>query len=83
MAPYDIPKVDVMYVINEPTYVYGYIEQPDGTYIFNPATSVQSDWGSNAFEPIYKGIMSLYAAYSRNTSLRDWSLILNKEGILG
>lgn len=82
VAPYDIPKVDVMYTVNEPTYRYGYIEQPDGTYIFDPTTSVESDWGSNAFEPLYKALTALYAAYSRNTTLRDWSMILNKQGIV-
>lgn len=82
VAPYDIPKVDVMYVTNEPTYRYGYIEQPDGTYIFDESTSVESNWGSNAFTPLYKALSALYAAYSRNVTLRDWSRILNQEGIM-
>lgn len=82
ICPYDVKKVFVMYVRNEKTYRYGYIQQPDDTYIFDQATSVESEWGSNAFDYLYKGVLALYAAYASDPNLRDFSKILNEQGIL-
>lgn len=82
VCPYDVSKVFVMYVRNEKTYRYGYISQPDDTYLFDKKTSVESEWGSNAFDYLYKGVLALYAAYASDPNLRDFSKILNEQGIL-
>lgn len=82
VCPYDIGKVEVRYARQEKVYRYGYIMQPDDTYILDVATSEESEWTSAAFEPIFKALSSLYAAYTRDTELRDWSLILTEKGIL-
>lgn len=84
LCPYDITKVDVMYVENEESCVFPYITQPDDTYIFDPNSSslVESKWGSNAFKHIFTAMTALYAAYSRDPGMRDWAMILKTQGIL-
>jgi hypothetical protein len=82
VCPANISSAEVLYVKNENIYRYGYIMQPDDTYIFDKITSEESQWNNSSFEPIFKGICACYAAYSRNTELRDWSLILSEKGIL-
>lgn len=82
ICPFDVERVQVRYIRNENIYRYGYIMQPDDTYIYNKDTSVESEWTSAAFKYIFSGLTSLYAAYTRNTELRDWSTVINKQGIL-
>jgi hypothetical protein len=71
-----------MYVKKEPLAVYGYTMQPDDTFVFNPNTSTEGLWTSAAFEPMFNALLFLYTAYSRDNNLKDWTLLLNKEGIL-
>lgn len=82
ICPFDISKCLILYVVNEPLFLYGYIDQPDDTYIFNIKTSVESIWGSNAFSYLYKGILALYGAYSSDQSISSFSKVLNEAGIL-
>lgn len=81
VCPYDINKVELMYVKNEGIYQYGYIIQPDDTYIFDVTTTVESEWQSNAFEPIFKAMSALYAAFTRDPNMRDWAAILKTQGL--
>jgi hypothetical protein len=82
VCPANITASEVLYVREEKVYSYGYIMQPDDTYIFDPATSTESEWTSAAFTPLFRGITACYAAYSRDPALREWSQILNQVGIL-
>lgn len=82
VCPYDVTKVAVMYVRNEKKYVYGYTIQPDDTYLFDINTTVESEWGSNAFEPIFNAMVALYSAYSKDQELGNWAQILKQQGIL-
>lgn len=82
ICPYDITKAFVMHTRNEKTYVYGYIMQPDDTYMFDLSTSTESEWGSNAFEYLYKGVIALYGAYASDPTISNFSQILNNAGIL-
>jgi hypothetical protein len=81
VCPYDLTKVELMYVVKEKKYRYGYITQPDDTYIFDKNTSIESEWTSAAFEPIFNALSNLIAAYTRDTDLRDWAMILTQKGI--
>ena len=81
VCPYDLIRVELMYVRNEGIYQYGYITQPDDTYIFDPTTTVESEWESNAFEPIFKAMSALYAAFTRDPNMRDWAVILKTQGL--
>jgi len=81
LCPYDLASVEVAYVIKENIYRYGYITQPDDTYIFNAATSIDTQWSEAAFEYLFAGCLSLYSAYSRDNTIIEWSEILKKSGI--
>lgn len=81
VCPYDIARVELMYVKKEKIYQYGYIRQPDDTYIYDDATSVESEWEEPAFELLFKGIFALYSAWSRDNSIMEYSMILNKAGL--
>jgi hypothetical protein len=82
VCPYDISKVLVTYARNEKPIIVGYQMQPDDTYLIDPNISVEPEWGSNAFAPIFKGICALYAAYSRDRGLTEWNAILNQIGLV-
>lgn len=81
VCPYDLAKVELNYVKNEKLYVYGYILQPDDTYTFDAATSVESEWSDNAFQPLFKGALALYGAYLRDPQMTEYSVILNEKGL--
>lgn len=84
VCPYDLTRVAILYVVNEESYVYPYIVNPDDTYYFNatdPAL-VESQWNSNAFQPIFNAMLALYSAYSRDQELGNWAQIISKQGIL-
>jgi hypothetical protein len=82
ICPYDLTKVDLLYVQQEPTFIYGYILQPDDTYIQNPGTTTESIWTSAAFKPFFNAMNMLYSIYARDKELTDWSALLKERGIL-
>lgn len=71
-----------MYVRNEGVYRYGYITQPDDTFLFDATTTIESEWGSNSYTPIFNALCSLYAAYAKDQEMQNWSMILSEKGIL-
>ena len=81
VCPYDIARVEILYTKKESIYRYGYIAQPDDTFIFDVTTSVESLWEEAAFELLFKGVFALYSAYSRDNAIMEWSAILNKAGM--
>lgn len=81
ICPFDVSKVGILYVKNEPTFLYSYEMNPDDTYFFKEEGSVESIWGSNAFSYLYKGVLSIYGAYASDPSIRDFSNVLNNSGI--
>lgn len=81
VCPYDIGKVAVMYVVEDVQYNYGYIMQPDDTYLFDPATTIEAPWGSNVFEPMFNALCSLYSVYAKDQEMQNWTQILSKIGL--
>lgn len=82
VCPFDIFSADVLYVVPENIYQLGYIMQPDATYIADDKTTIESEWQNNSFEPIFKGLCHLYAAYTRDPEIKDWSVIFSERNIL-
>lgn len=82
LCPYDLTKVAVMYAKEERILNYGYYVNPDDTYGYDPATSIDTEFGSNAFDKIYNACLFLYSAYAKNPELQNWSLLLKERGIL-
>ena len=81
ICPFDITGVEIRYVRNENKYRYGYIEQPDDTYIFNTATTVESEWQNNAFKYLYRGLSVLYGMYTRDNNFRNFAQELKQLGL--
>lgn len=81
ICPTEIGRVEFLYLVNEKKYVYGYIMQPDDTYIFNSDTSEETQWDTNAFEYLFKAICALYGAYTRDQQYTNWVTILNQIGL--
>lgn len=81
ICPYDATRIAIMFVRNEKKYNYGYIPQPDDTYLFDSSTTVESEWTSAAYEPIFKAMVSLYGIYSKDPDMTNWAAYLSKEGL--
>lgn len=82
VCPYDLKFVEVTYVRSEKKYRYGYTLNPDDTFIFDPLTSEDTEWGDAAFSKLFSAMLALYSAYSRDNMLSDWGQILINQGIL-
>lgn len=81
LCPYDLASVEVTFLKKEKSYVYGYITQPDDTFLFDESTSVESQWTDAASHYLFQGCLSLYGAYARDNSITEYSQILNKLGL--
>lgn len=82
VCPYDLGSAEITYVVKESEYVVGYIMQPDDTYIIDSVTTTEFEWEEPAFKYLFKGVLALYSAYSRDNTIMDYSQVLNKEGVL-
>ena len=82
VCPYDVGTVEIRYCKKETPVRYGYITQPDDTFIFDPLASVETEFTEAAYRPIFEASLSLYTAYTRDSELRDWARIINEQGIL-
>lgn len=81
ICPVEIARVQFIYLANEKYYNYGYIMQPDDTYINDPDKTDPTEWDTNAFEPLFKGICALYGAYTRDAQFTNFVQILNQIGL--
>lgn len=82
VCPFDITRVGVMYARKEREVVYGYTMNPDDTFVFDESTSVETQFDSSAYEPIFNAMCSLYFAYARDPQMQNWSHILTERGII-
>lgn len=82
VCPFNVTKVAVMYAKKESLVNYGYITQPDDTFLYDPTTTNETGFDSNAFEPIYNACMALYSAYASNPEMQNWAAVLREKGIL-
>ena len=81
VCPYNISNVEVAFFRREKIYRYGYIMQPDDTYIYDVTTSVESEWTDSAASLLTRGCFALYSAYSKDPSAREFSQVLNQAGL--
>lgn len=82
VCPYDLMRVEVMYIKKEPIGVYGYVSQPDDTFIFDEDTSTEVGWTEAASEFLFRGVLALYGAYSRDKDISDFNLILKQASLI-
>lgn len=81
ICPFNISSVEIRYVREPKMYSYGYKMMPDDTYQFDPASTIESEWTSNAEQYIYKAMGKLYAQYTRDGLLADSLRDLSTAGI--
>jgi hypothetical protein len=82
ICPYSIPKICLLYTQQEEIYQFGYIPQPDDSYLFDPATTMDSLWTNSAFSHLFKGIFALYSAYVRDNEMTNFAQIMSNSIIL-
>lgn len=82
VCPYNISKVSVMFAKKEKVVRYGYIIQPDDTFLFDKDTTIETEFTSNCFPEIFNAMMALYAAYAKDQVMQNWAQVLSKAGIL-
>ncbi len=82
VCPFDASRVGIMYVREEIKCVYGYIMQPDDTFLFDPTTTIDSEWTSTSFHPIFNALCHLYSIYSKDQEMGAWAQLLSERGIL-
>lgn len=82
VCPYDIPKIALLYTQQEAIYQYGYIPQPDDTFLFDSATTVDSLWTNSAFKSLFKGLSHLYGIYVRDQEIKEWANLLSQIDIV-
>lgn len=81
ICPKGVSHAEVFYVRRPKRYRYGYIIRPDDTYIFDPASSEESEWDDAAFQYLFKAISSLYSIYTRDGEMQGWTQELKKIGL--
>ncbi len=77
VCPADIKTVEFRYLINEQVYRYGYIMLPDDTFIFDPLTSIESEFKNNAFDKLYRPAMALLGVYLHDQNIQNFGQILS------
>lgn len=82
LCPFDLSKIALMYAKKERLLNYGYITQPDDTFLYDPSLTIDTEFDSSAFVPIFNACVALYSAYVKNQDLQNWSQILQEKGIL-
>lgn len=82
ICPTDLSKIYLLYVKQEKVYNYGYILNPDDTFYLNPDTTVDTEWGNEAFTPLFKGLNHLFGIYSRDKQFSDWAISLSQISIV-
>lgn len=82
ICPAQLSKVYVMYVKQESIYNFGYIMNPDDTYIIDNHTTIDTEWTSAAFGPLMRALTVLYAAYSRDKQFMDFATLIREVNIV-
>lgn len=78
ICPLDIGSVEVRYLVNEKMYRYGYISQPDDTFIYDPNTSVDTEFTNAAFDKLYAASTKLIGIYLRDNNVLGFAAALNE-----
>lgn len=81
VAPFDLTYVELRYFRKPKKYRFGYKNNGDDTYVFDPNTSEESEWTENATQYLFKGLNTLYSMYAKDAEMRDWNLELKKIGL--
>jgi len=78
ICPAEIHTVEIRYLVTEKIYRYGYIMQPDDTFIFDEKTSVECEFLTPAFSHLYKAAATLIGVYFQDGSIANFAQALQK-----
>lgn len=81
VCPFDISHVELRYIREPKVYRYGYVEQPDHTFVPDLASTVESEWEHTALQPLVKGMTALYSVYTKDGELQNWNEVIKKAGL--
>jgi len=81
--PFDVPMVEMTYVRDPKIYRYGYEQNTDDTYSYNPedTKAVESEWTTNASTYLFKGMNTLYSNWVDNPDKRNGATELKQLGL--
>lgn len=82
ICPTSLTKVYLLYVKQEMIYNFGYLSNPDDTYIIDSQTTIDTEWNNSSFGPLMRGLTALYAMYSRDKTFMDFSTVLREANIV-
>lgn len=66
ICPYNVPFVELRYIVKIPDFKFGYGENDDSTYYFDPNLTTEALWTENAISYLFKGINLLYSNFVRD-----------------
>ncbi len=75
------PMVEMSYLKQPKQYKYGYIQNPDDTYQYDPTKGEVSEWEDTATQYLFKGMNLLYSCFARDLEMRDSAQILKQTGL--
>lgn len=82
ICPADLSKVFILYVRQELVYTVGYDMNPDDTWTISATTTVDTEWGNAAFQPLFKALNHLFGIYARDKQFSDWAQALSQISIV-
>lgn len=66
VCPFEIPFVEVRFIVKTTPFKFGYSMNPDDTYFFDAAKTEEAKWNENAIEYLFKAINILYGIYVKD-----------------
>lgn len=82
ICPADLSKVFVLYVRQELVYTLGYQLNPDDTWVIDSQTTIDTEWTTPAFTPLFKGLNHLFGIYARDKQFSEWAQALSQIDIV-
>lgn len=82
ISPYNVPMVEMSYLVEPKKYRYGYKMNADDTYYWDPAATIESEWETTAASYLFKGVNVLYANYVRDQEQVSGAQALKQIGLL-
>jgi hypothetical protein len=55
---------------------------PDDTWTISATTTVDTEWGNAAFQPLFKALNHLFGIYARDKQFSDWAQALSQISIV-
>lgn len=81
ICPYEVPFVEISYILKTPEFKFGYLMNDDDTYYFDAGSTTEALWTENAISYLVKGVNTLYANYVRDPEQVQTAKDLRNSGL--